>query len=181
MGWTNPEMDYLRPTASGDFLNKNPYIDAMYDQAAGRVGAPIDSRFTAAGRYGSGAHQGVLGQTFGDLATNIYGQNYAQERQNMLAAGQSLIGAGQNQQTSRLSAANQLGSNYDTARGLQTTAATNAPSWTTNAALSPFASFNAMSDLTKLGVKSTTSPYFTNPVGGALSGALAGYGLSKAL
>lgn len=323
--YTNTSMDYLRPTAEGKFLNANPYIDALYAKARDAVGTGIDSRFSKAGRYGSGAHQGVLGTTFDNLATDIYGNNYAQERQNMLSAGGTLISADQAQQAARLAGASGLSGNYqndratqlaaagnlgtleqaqqaarlagaqglgtnyanernlqfnygqalssvdaaqqaarlagtqglstnynterslqanyaqnqaaaeqaqqaarlagtaglssnynqdrtlqynygqtmtaaeqaqqaarlagasglssnwNAARNNQLTAATSAPGFTADAATSPFAAFNAFGNLTKgLGVSQTSSPYFTNPVGGALSGALAGYGLSKA-
>jgi hypothetical protein len=73
-------------TVQGGYLNSNPYLDATYKQAADQVGAGVDSRFSAAGRYGSGAHQGVLGKSLGDLATNIYGGNYQTERGRQLGA-----------------------------------------------------------------------------------------------
>ena len=85
----------LGQTLSGDFLNSNPYLDQMYNQAADNVtrnyqeavapgiGASADSR----GRYGSGLYQNMmansqreLGNSLGQLATNVYGQNYANER-----------------------------------------------------------------------------------------------------
>lgn len=180
MNYQNTSADYLKPTASGAYLNKNPYIDAMYQQALNPVLANIDSRFTSAGRYGSGADQAALGTAADNLATSIYGQNYANERSNMLSAGTTLTSADQAAQASRLAAANGLGTNYNTARNVQVDAATNAPAFTTQAATAPFSAFNTMGNLTKLGIQSTTTPYFTNPTGGALSGALAGYGLSKA-
>jgi len=72
---------YLK-TINGDYLNPstNPYLDATYKHAAGLVGADVDSRFEAAGRYGSGAHQGVLQEGLNNLATSIYGGNYQAER-----------------------------------------------------------------------------------------------------
>ncbi len=88
-------------TLSGKYLDPstNPYLAATYGQAADQVGrtyqtatAPNTSAaFSAAGRYGSGArnqavdqNQRALGTTLDNLATNIYGGNYGQERQNML-------------------------------------------------------------------------------------------------
>jgi hypothetical protein len=75
-------------TIRGDYLDPstNPWLKKTYDMAADSVGSGVDSRFTASGRYGSGAHQGVLGKTFGDLATNIYGGNYQQERGRQMTA-----------------------------------------------------------------------------------------------
>lgn len=91
-------------TTQGAFLGgpgANPYLDPTYERAARGIGeqfnriiAPnIDSRFGAAGRWGSGAHaaaQGAgmqaLGQSLGDAATNIYGGNYQAERDRMMSA-----------------------------------------------------------------------------------------------
>lgn len=79
--------EYLK-TVSGAYLDPatNPYLDATYKHAAGLVGAGIDSRFEAAGRYGSGAHQGVLQEGFNNLGTSIFGGNYQAERARQTAA-----------------------------------------------------------------------------------------------
>src|SRR3990167_7448210 len=73
---------YLQDTIGGNYLNSNPYLDSMYDKAAGKVSAGVNSLFSKGGRFGSGAHQGVLGDTLSGLATDIYGGNYAAERTN---------------------------------------------------------------------------------------------------
>ena len=87
--------DYARAVLGGGYLNANPYLNAMYDNAASRVRQnftqstlpAIASMFSAAGRYGPGAMatqadraQQNLGDMLGRLATDIYGQNYARER-----------------------------------------------------------------------------------------------------
>jgi hypothetical protein len=89
----------LTKTLRGDYLNNNPYIDATYDKAARGVtrnyneviNPGIDSAFTKAGRFGSGAYAAArnsadktLGGELAGLATNIYGQNYSNERQNQV-------------------------------------------------------------------------------------------------
>lgn len=117
--YTNASMGYLTPFASGEYVNKNPYIDALYAKARDAVGTGIDSRFSKAGRYGSGAHQGVLGTTFGNLATDIYGQNYANERANQLSAAGTLTQADLAQQAARLAGASGLSSNFNTAEALK--------------------------------------------------------------
>lgn len=88
-------------TLKGDYLNSNPYLDAMYNQAASAVTrnytdavAPsIQANFGLSGRGGSNSYynaldssQQQLGQQLGGLASNIYGQNYANERQNQMQA-----------------------------------------------------------------------------------------------
>lgn len=85
---TANSQNLMNATINGDYMNNNPYLDATYNQMARKVGDSVNSNFSAAGRYGSGAHQGVLGETLGNLATNVYGDNYRTERQNQLAAGQ---------------------------------------------------------------------------------------------
>lgn len=108
---TNPALALLQGTAQGDFLNSNPYLDRMFGQAAGRVTDQfrnsvtpgIDSQYARMGRLGSGAFaqarndaDKALGTTLNDLSTQIYGGNYATERQNQLAA-QNAIGNFANQ------------------------------------------------------------------------------------
>lgn len=90
-------------TINGKYLDPstNPYLAATYGQAADQVArtyqtvtAPgTSAAFAAGGRYGSGArNQAVdqnnqaLGTTLNNLATNIYGGNYATERDRQLAA-----------------------------------------------------------------------------------------------
>jgi hypothetical protein len=82
-------------TAGGSFLGANPY-QAQMMQAATRpleqqfsqqVLPGIASLYSKAGRYGSGAMQGALGQAtesygraLGDITSNIAGQQYQAER-----------------------------------------------------------------------------------------------------
>lgn len=94
-------VDQLSSTLSGDYLNSNPYLDAMYNTAASRVGeqyreavAPsIGAQFDSAGRFGSGMYQNMmqnseqqLADSLGGLAANIYGNNYQQERGRQMQA-----------------------------------------------------------------------------------------------
>ena len=119
----------LGDTASGSYLNANPYLNAQFNDAAGNVGEQfsntvlpgLNQTFGAAGRTGSRSHTGAidaatgrLGDTLSGLATDIYGGNYAQERQNQLAAAgtlgdQSLAGAGLGADVYKADAARQLG------------------------------------------------------------------------
>jgi len=131
--------DLLGQTLSGDFLNSNPYLDQMYNQAADNVSrqyreavAPsIGANADAQGRFGSGLYQNMmansqreLGDSLGRLATNVYGQNYATERGRQDAAlgkipgmaglnyfdANQLLGAGQIRDTQ---AQNQLADQYN--------------------------------------------------------------------
>jgi len=88
-------------TINGKFLNPqtNPYLNDTFNAASDAVTrayqtatAPqTSSAMEAAGRYGSGAYGQMvsqnernLGTTLGNLGTNIFGTNYQNERQNQL-------------------------------------------------------------------------------------------------
>lgn len=103
-------------TLSGRYLDPatNPYLQSTYDQAARNVGNSVNSQFAASGRYGSGAHAGVLAQGLGNLATNIYGGNYEQERARQMQALGMLpqFNSRDYQNLSALTGANQALSDY---------------------------------------------------------------------
>ena len=100
-------MQQLAQTAGGAYLNCNPYLAAMVQAAADPVTrnyqtatAPqADYNFANAGRYGSGAMLGArstneqnLGKTLADQSSNLYGQNYSNERARQDAAASSYAG-----------------------------------------------------------------------------------------
>jgi hypothetical protein len=91
----------LGKTLGGAYLNANPYLQGAIDAASrgvtrnyqDAVAPGIDSAFSLAGRYGSGAHVAAhdaaeknLAAQLGDLAGNLGYQGYATERANMLNA-----------------------------------------------------------------------------------------------
>lgn len=102
--------DLLDATVSGDYFRANPYLDATFGQAAQRV-TDAYSAGTAAQRAAAAARsnalgssgynemvqidQRALGDRLNDLATQIYGGNYQQERDRQLAAVQGLGQLGQ--------------------------------------------------------------------------------------
>lgn len=69
-------------TIQGKYLdpNTNPYLKSTFDQASSAVNSQVNGQFSSAGRYGSGAQTGVLADKNNQLATDIYGGNYQQER-----------------------------------------------------------------------------------------------------
>ena len=88
-------------TLAGRYLDprSNPWLSKTYDAAAqgmvrnysNAVVPGINSTFSLAGRYGSEAQQNAIGDAgrslsneLSNLGTNIYGQNYANERGNQL-------------------------------------------------------------------------------------------------
>ncbi|MGH6933293.1 MAG: hypothetical protein ACREEE_12775 [Dongiaceae bacterium] len=85
----------------GGYLNANPYLQGAIDaasQGAARnylsaIVPGIDSSYSLAGRYGSGAHQSAhenaqraLAGQLGGIASNLAYQDYGAERANMMAA-----------------------------------------------------------------------------------------------
>jgi hypothetical protein len=64
----------------------NPYLDAMYNTAAGKVSNSVNSNFEQAGRYGSNSHAGALTEGLGNMATNLYGGAYQNDRANQMQA-----------------------------------------------------------------------------------------------
>lgn len=88
-------------TVNGAYLNSNPYVDKMFNSAADSVGQQfrnntmpgLNGAFSKGGRLGSTAYANAAnsaansyGTTLNNLATNIYGQNYANERNNQMQA-----------------------------------------------------------------------------------------------
>lgn len=71
--------DYLSPTT-------NPYSQGLYDQIAGDVTSGVQSQFSKAGRLGSGANQEILARELGKVGTQVYGDQYNRERENMVNA-----------------------------------------------------------------------------------------------
>ena len=99
----------LNATARGDYLGGNPYIDQTFDRAANAITRQYNNvtqprsnlAFSRAGRSGSGLQALQDEKNFSDyvknqsdLATDLYGGNYAQERQNQLGAAQTGVGQG---------------------------------------------------------------------------------------
>ena len=71
---------YMQNAIGGQYLN-NPYLGAMADSIRAQVQPGIDSMFSSAGRYGSGAHAGQVAEGIANqLAPQLF-QNYQQERQ----------------------------------------------------------------------------------------------------
>lgn len=93
----------LSRTMQGDYLRpeSNPYLQANVNQALGDITRNYQqsvlpstmAQFQRSGAFGGSAHQEALegqqralGATMGNVANQMYGQNYAQERQNQMAA-----------------------------------------------------------------------------------------------
>lgn len=76
-------------TLGGDYLSAgNPAFGAMMNRIEGQVRPMVDSRFSASGRYGSGAHAGATSRALTDAAAQLEFSNYQPERARMLQAAQ---------------------------------------------------------------------------------------------
>lgn len=102
---SNPAQDYFQGATNGNFLDQqNPWLKQLVESAQrpvvsqfqNAIAPAMASQFSAAGRTGSGAHQGAFGQAteslgrnLGDISTGIYGTAYENERnRQQQAAGQ---------------------------------------------------------------------------------------------
>lgn len=163
--------DLFLKTAQGGFLNNNPYLDATFNRGADAVKARVGSQFGLSGRYGSGLYQDAYQKNLNDLANQVYGGNYQQERDRMMQAGAALPGLanqdyydfgqlaniGQQQQARSQDVINAdiAKWNFDQNRGKQNVA-----------------DYLAMIQGNYGGTQST--PMHSNPVGGLLGGAATG-------
>lgn len=118
-------LSYFGDVMGGKYLDQsNPYLQGMIDQTNESVGNAIDSRFSAAGRYGSDYNVGELARQLSNSENNLRYSNYATERgyQNNAALGQlagieSLVGLPANVANSQANAINALVGKYATSTG----------------------------------------------------------------
>lgn len=71
----------------------NPYSSALLNDAVGQATAKIDSGFSSAGRYGSGAHENARADAVADLTSQFYSDAYDKQMEAATQAG-SLYNAG---------------------------------------------------------------------------------------
>lgn len=96
-------IDQLNPMAAGDMLVKNnPFTQAVVDRTGEQMSHQINEMAGASGRYGSGAHQGVLAREIGDMANQAYSNDYNNERRYMQDAIGSIFNAGQMQRDNKI-------------------------------------------------------------------------------
>ncbi|WP_455479206.1 tail fiber domain-containing protein [Bartonella sp. B23] len=74
--------------AQGDWIGGNSKFDAALQNALNKTSDAVNQSMSGAGRYGSGAHTGVLADELGALATNATAQQYNQDVRNMMNANQ---------------------------------------------------------------------------------------------
>lgn len=159
-------------TLNGAYLNKNPYIDATFNQAADATQGRLASQFAGSGRNIS-ASQPARAEELNNLATQIYGGNYENERQRQQSTipfANSLA----NQDYTDLGQLQTVGRNYEdlTTRQNQDSAARwdygqNQPELSLDRYISRLSGQPG-------GTTSSTVPVTSNPFGSALGGGLIG-------
>lgn len=87
-------VDYLNPIARGDTMSGNPFLEDMIAKTSKDIRLQEGLRTSGAGRYGSGAHQGVTQNAIGDMALGARYQNYGDEAARRDNAINSLFGMG---------------------------------------------------------------------------------------
>ncbi len=70
----------VNDTIAGKYLNGNPYLEGMLGQTRDNITNQVSGQFSAAGRYGSGQHAGILAKYLADAENNMRFNNYSQER-----------------------------------------------------------------------------------------------------
>ena len=172
----------LENTLSGNYLSpdSNPWFKGTVDQALGQVQGRLNSQFNNPGAFGSTAHQETMARGLGDVANQMYSNNYMNERQNQMgAAGQALnYGSADWQNIGQL-----LGIG-DTTRQLTQDQLTQAYQDFQQQQNYPLQQLDILGNtigMATSGQGSTLStapnPYQTNPYATALGAGLAGYGL----
>jgi len=78
----------LESMLKGDYLNpeSNPFFKGVVDQAMGQTQGRLNTQFNSPGAFGNTAHQEVMARGLGDVANQMYSNNYMNERQNMMGA-----------------------------------------------------------------------------------------------
>lgn len=77
--------NYLTDIAGGAGL-ENPHWQQMLQDTLGRASAEVNRTVSGAGRYGSGAHTGVLTDRLGQLSTAAMGNEWNRARQEQMGA-----------------------------------------------------------------------------------------------
>lgn len=177
----NTAQNNLQATAGGAFLNSNPYVDAMFNQAFRGIAPSINATFGGGNRTGSNAHTQAFAQTASDLATDIYGGNYANERNKQLQAAALGPAFAANDYTD-IAQLGGVGAMVEGQAGRQLQDQMNRFNYYQNFPEQKLNQYTAtLSGLPGANFGTTTQEGIGgNPLTGAIGGGIAGYGLSQA-
>lgn len=89
-------MDNYRTTATSNFdPNADPNFQKVLSGALDAAGDGVNMSAAGAGRYGSGAHQSVMGKTTGNLANSMLSNEYSNWQNRKDSANANLFAGGQ--------------------------------------------------------------------------------------
>jgi hypothetical protein len=94
-------LDWLNPIASGQARQDNPYLEDVIRRSSDDIAGSANLQASAAGRYGSGSHQGVLADSIGDMSSKLRYQDYDQQQARQDAAIRDVFGMGSTAQQQR--------------------------------------------------------------------------------
>lgn len=90
-GFNNPTVsNNLTDWASGKNVMSNPYFEDALGGQLDKAAAQVQSQFSGAGRYGSGANTNALGNTLGSIRASALSDQYNRDVGNMFTAGNAL-------------------------------------------------------------------------------------------
>lgn len=206
-GASNPYIGQTAQVGTNPYFGmNNQYLQPMIDRASDDVQSRVMGQFNkSAGAFGGSANQEILARELAAMQNQFRYQDYGLQAQLGEAAANrttstsladlarnSSLAQNMSQFNSNLYSgdltrnANIYGTDaqrnlnqWNAERGRQFSGATAAPEWQTSQTQANFAPYTAYANLLKGWGSSTSTPYFQNPTGGALGGALAGYSLSK--
>lgn len=181
----NAGSNTLQNTLNGNYLNSNPYIDQAVNAAQDNtvrnynlaIAPQMDHLMASSGSFGNsgvqqmqGEAQRQLGQTLSNTASSMYGQNYANERQNQQSA-MSLAPTYANQDYTDLNAMQSAGNALQTQNQNQITG--NYQQWQ-NAQNYPKSQLDVMGNALShsLGQQTTTTQPGVSTAAGVAGGAL---------
>lgn len=174
---TRGAQGYAQDVLGGNYLNSNPYIDATFNKAAEATRGQLDSQFARSGRN-IGGSQAARADQLNNLATQIYGGNYANERamqNSVLGQANSLA----NQDYTDIAQLGQVGAQRE---GLETRRIQDQVArhdYAQNAPGIALDQYIARINNQPGGTTSSQVPVFQNRGLSALGGASAGYGLGS--
>jgi hypothetical protein len=163
----------------------NPYLEQSLNKTLNDVSGRVNSSAYGSGAFGGSANQELLTKNLSDASNQVRYQDFYNQAmlgeadvnrrlQTSLADVNRNAGLWNTDMTRNLA-------NYQTERGRQFASAAGYPDFMSGSTQAAFAPFSQYANIVSKPFGSQTStPYYSNPWGGALSGALGGLALSKA-
>lgn len=96
-------VDLLNPIASGDPAS-NPYLDDLIKRMSEDAAGAVNMSAAGMGRYGSGAHQGAIADSVGDIAANLRYNDFTTQQGRKDAAIRDMFNMGTTGQGQKMSA-----------------------------------------------------------------------------